>query len=64
MNLTRKNNIPSAAHYNDNRGMAQTFTQGGAPSNFLLLRNEKQSAPFNSTGKKLNITQQQFSNRK
>jgi hypothetical protein len=34
--------------------------EGGAPSNFLLMKNDRQSAPFNSTVKKASILSQQI----
>jgi hypothetical protein len=42
--------MPSVGFYEVEVGnMANNKITGGAPNNFLLMRNEKHVAPFNST---------------
>jgi len=38
-------------HYNANEwnAISQQKIEGGAPNNFLLMKNDRQRAPFNST---------------
>ena len=47
-----KLNYPSMVAYsgaNEWDTIAQQKIEGGAPSNFLLMKNDRQRAPFNST---------------
>jgi hypothetical protein len=43
---------PPIGTYEESRIFGSRPIQGGAPNNFLMLKNEKMIAPFNSTGKK------------
>jgi len=47
-----KRNMPCAGEYDDPRQLGKIKIEGGAPNNFLLMKNERQSAPFNSTVQK------------
>jgi len=40
---------PAVGQYDENRSFASLKLQGGAPNNFLLLKNNKSAAPFQST---------------
>eukprot|EP00347_Sterkiella_histriomuscorum_P018631 403344779 len=44
-----KQQSPADGQYNSSQGLAHSFIQGGAPNNFLLMKNEKRQAPFQST---------------
>jgi hypothetical protein len=43
---------PSIGSYAEVRQIGRNSIDGGAPSNFLLLKNDKLAAPFGSTVKK------------
>jgi hypothetical protein len=43
---------PPLGTYEESRIFGSRPVQGGAPNNFLMLKNEKMVASFNSTGKK------------
>ena len=43
---------PPLGTYEESRIFGSVPMQGGAPNNFLKLKNERLVAPFNSTGKK------------
>ena len=59
LKYTLKQNLPSATQYIESREFGMKPADGGAPNNFLLMRNDKLCAPFNSTCKKLEITSHQ-----
>lgn len=44
--------MPCLGTYDESRSIGQHMLNGGAPNNFLHLRNEKLTAPFGSTVKK------------
>ena len=44
--------MPCIGTYEESRMIGQQSIEGGAPNNFLLLKNEKLAAPFGSTVKK------------
>lgn len=41
-----KFNWPAAGHYEETQSFGAFTLQGGAPNNFLLLKNNKSAAPF------------------
>ncbi len=47
-----KRGVPSIGTYEESRLIGREQIEGGAPNNFLLLKNDKLSAPFGSTVKK------------
>jgi hypothetical protein len=44
--------VPCLGTYEESRSIGKHMLNGGAPNNFLHLRNEKLTAPFGSTVKK------------
>lgn len=44
-----KFNWPTAGQYEEKKSFGSFTLQGGAPNNFLLLKNNKSAAPFQST---------------
>lgn len=48
----QKKQQPGVGHYGVERDMAAFQITGGAPNNFLLMRNEKVQAPFSTTVKR------------
>lgn len=55
--VTKRNQIdrktaPPVGTYEESRIFGKSQLEGGAPNNFLFIKNEKMTAPFNSTGKK------------
>lgn len=48
LHRNQKQGIPCVGHYEqDFLNMSNNIISGGAPNNFLLMRNEKQVVPFN-----------------
>lgn len=50
--LEVKKCAPDFGSYEETRTIGSIKVEGGAPNNFLLLRNDKLAAPFGSTVKK------------
>ena len=42
-------NTPSVCHYDESRNLSSFRIEGGAPNNFLLMKNDRLVAPFKST---------------
>lgn len=47
-----KDKMPSATQYNPFRSFGSVALEGGAPNNFLLMKNDRLVAPFGSTVQK------------
>ena len=61
VNHAVKLNYPAANQYEDEHLKIGGFNiEGGAPNNFLLMKNDRQRAPFNSTVRQLSIDRHQF----
>ena len=49
MTKATKLNTPSVCHYDEPRNIGSFSIEGGAPNNFLLMKNDRLVAPFHST---------------
>ena len=60
VNNAVKLNYPAANQYDNEHLKIGGFSiEGGAPNNFLLMKNDRQRAPFNSTVRQLSIDKHQ-----
>ena len=49
MTKATKLNTPSVGQYDESRNIGSYSIEGGAPNNFLLMKNDRLVAPFQST---------------
>ena len=62
INYAQKINYPGMTKYeaNDWQTIGHQKIEGGAPNNFLLMKNDRQRAPFNSTVNRFSSVQKQI----
>jgi hypothetical protein len=54
LNRQTKLNVPATGHYEEKRTIGYQAVQGGVPNNFLLTKNNRDAAPFNTSDSRLN----------